>query len=713
MKKLSLAAIWAVLVAAIMALAVACSGSDAPAAFDPGNDGGKSTAAKDAGTKQNPPPRPIDETPDATPADDAPVPQVTSIAPTKAVLNAVGPTVSVSGALFVPRSKVLLDGVELATSYESDSELKATIPDDKLTAVAQLKISVRTAAPGGGTSSEVIFAVENPKPELTALNPLSVPTLSGTTTLTLTGKSFAPGAKVRFGDSDIPSTFKTDTSIEATIPSGLLTVSATKAVKVTNPLPGGGVSNELSFAVSNPNVNISSISPATTLINSSGFTITVKGSGFVSSTVIQFNGVAIPTTIAASDQLQGIVPATALTIAADIPITVLTPAGGGSPQSVSAEKTFTVNYPLPTVSSSNPSSVAAGSNATDVTITGTKFFPGPTPETPATRILINGTLASTTFVDATHLKTTLTQAQLAMAGTIEVKVSNPTTGGGGGVSSPLSGGIKVTNGTPKVNVLEPAAVESGAPDTVVVVRGTGFVTTTTAKSGATSLNVEYVDSATLKVTFPASLLSAAAGKTVPVILSNPPPGGGESAVTAASRLQILCNTAGVNAFIGDTSVTSTLQPNWATAPKLSRFVAGTSSCPTDVVGADKQPARYVVVQNNSTNEVLLQAWGDCEGQNGKGDGFIAVYRGTPPVQPTDDDARKVCVGKISEGDSLKSPDAFGSDKCPGLTKANGGATPGTLKLAACERAIVHIQAFKDDDPNTVPPVNLRVKGDTP
>src|SRR6185295_3491053 len=101
-------------------------------------DGGSSGKTQaDAGSKDHPPPRPIDDKPDATAPDDAPLPQVTSIAPDKGVLNAVGPTITVNGALFVPRSKIMLDGVELQTSYEDDTQLKATIPDTKMKAVAQ------------------------------------------------------------------------------------------------------------------------------------------------------------------------------------------------------------------------------------------------------------------------------------------------------------------------------------------------------------------------------------------------------------------------------------------------------------------------------------------------------------------------------------------------------------------------------------------------
>ena len=108
--------------------------------------------------------------------------------------------------------------------------------------------------------------------------------------------------------------------------------------------------------------------------------------------------------------------------------------------------------------------------------------------------------------------------------------------------------------------------------------------------------------------------------------------------------------------------------------------------------------------NETTSDVVLTAWGECQG--GKGDGFLAFYKGT--TEPADDTARKACSTSVSEGGALPSPDANGSATCPGLTKGKGGLT-----LKACERALIQLQAFKIEDPNTPGPVNLEVKGEAP
>lgn len=704
LKKLSLVAVW-VAVTACLGLA-ACSGTDAPAAFDPSStnddkDAGKGGNNKGDSAKDNPPPRPIDSKPDPVTPDDAPVPQITSISPEKGVLNDVGPTITVNGALFVARSKVLVDGVDIPTSFVSDTELNATIPDDKLKAVAQLKVSVTTSAPGGGTSNEAVFAVENPKPELTGMSPLSVATGAGNTLITLTGKNFVPGSKVRFGNKDVGSTTKSDTKIEATIASTEFSKPGSFPVHVTNPFPGGGVTADLAFTVSNPAVNITSISPPSTTINASSATITVKGSGFVETTVVKINGVAVSTTREASDSLRATVPGSELTVFGGIPVAVETP-GVGPSNALS----FYVVYPAPTISFSgvDPSSVSAGDVPPDVKITGNLFFP-------TSKITFDGVPTATEFIDAKHLQAKLTAAQIAKSGTIDVKVVNPTLdeGGGGGPSTETRS-ITVKNGTPQINAFDPAAVSavpSGGPVTKVTIRGARFVEGTTAKATVDTdppvtetVDLEYKSGSELVASVPASLLGSR-GKGVSFQLKNPSPGGTSS---GGPKLQVLCDSTGVNVHLNATT-TDTLVPDY-NANKISRWAATGGTCPQETVPEVEQPVNYVVVQNSTLEPLLVTAWGVCEA--GKGDGFLAFYN--KDKAPQSEAERKACYGSVSEGGSLKSPEANGADRCPGLTKENGGAT---LKLAACERAVIQLQSFSKEDPNNPPPKQLKVKGERP
>jgi len=79
----------------------------------------------------------------------------------------------------------------------------------------------------------------------------------------------------------------------------------------------------------NPTPVLDSISPGTVNQGSSAFTITANGTGFLSSSVIEWNGTALTTTYANSQQLTATVPAADLANAGTAQVSVFSPAPGG------------------------------------------------------------------------------------------------------------------------------------------------------------------------------------------------------------------------------------------------------------------------------------------------------------------------------------------------------------------------------------------------
>lgn len=75
----------------------------------------------------------------------------------------------------------------------------------------------------------------------------------------------------------------------------------------------------------------------------------VDGTNFAANAVINFNGVAMATTVVSSTKLETTIPATAVMNAGAVPVTVTNPAvaggryGGGTTAATSAPVTFTVN----------------------------------------------------------------------------------------------------------------------------------------------------------------------------------------------------------------------------------------------------------------------------------------------------------------------------------------------------------------------------------
>jgi hypothetical protein len=653
----------------LLLIVVACAGS-----------GSSDSAPQPTSSQQGnlPPPTPV--SPPQTPPpeknpDEALPPVVKSVAPSKATVGSVGPTVIVSGDNFVERSVVQLDGAPLATTFVSATELRATIPTSQLTAVGTLRISVGTAPPGGGASQEVTFTVENPAPTLLSLNPMSVLESAPDTTLHVSGSGFVAGAQVVFGATTLTTTVASDTALDATIPAALLTTSGSVNVKVSNPSPGGGDSTTIAFTIANPNASIQSVTPGSAFVGDPPTAIVVMGSGFVAASQILFNGTALATTLAAPGELHATVPAASFVAPGDFPVAVSNPPPGGG---VTAPYTFHVLYPAPSATSLSPSSTNAGAGATDVTVTGTNFFA-------ASQITFDGAVSATTYIDGSHLKATLTAAQLASGGTIAVRVVTPAPGGGSSAALPFS----VNNPAPTITSLSPASVTAGSPDRTITITGTGFIPTSAVKSNGVAVTTTYTNSTTVNATVPSAQLLFPG--SVAITVTNPGPGGGTS---APKNLGINCDSSGVDVLLSSIGSTTTLSTNFAAAPTLHVFTSplpSSGSCAATSLDTVLQPARYWVVQNTSGAPLTLAAWAVCTSDaTHNDDGFITFYR--RPTAPASDTERLACTGGISEGvggSDWGSPEDGGSQFCPGLTKANGGG----ITLAACEKAVVHVQSW--------------------
>ena len=630
----------------------------------------------------------------------AEVPELTSVSPQSAKVGSVGPSIIVTGKKFVARTVVQLDGAVLATTYISPTELRATIPTGKLTAVGQLRISVGTAPPGGGASQSLLFDVVNPAPILTAISnpsPPSAPLGSPDTKITVTGADFAAGAKVSFDNLELVTTFKADSTLDAMVPAAKLTKAGTYNVVVKNPAPGGGTSTPIVFTVTNPTVMLTSVSPNNAEINSPATTITLGGTGFLPASSVSFNGVKLGTvTFVSGTQLTAQVPASSLVTVGDFPVVVTNPAPGGG---VSMPQLFQVRYPAPSIATLTPQNAITGAAPTVVTVTGTGFFP-------VSQITFNNAASATTYVSSTQLRATLTAPQLAVAGSIAVRVVNPMPGGG--TSAPVS--FDVNNPTPTIATVVPAkAIYVGSSDTVITINGSGFLPASQARANASNLLTTYVSATQLTATVPGTAFSSPG--TVAITVVNAAPGGGTSNTV---NLSIGCDPTGVEVALAALNAPVTLATNFkvAATPKQSRF-ANAGACPMSVDTATSQPYRAVVVQNTSSAAATLASWAVCTlVRDGGGnavsgsDALLTMYRGGKI--PATNFEREVCTPVVSEGyngaGAYDSPEANECGWCPGLTKANGGG----ISLGICEKAVVFMQPYDAASAVLTPPLTMKV-----
>jgi hypothetical protein len=672
-----------------------CASSGTP--DDPGDASTSPDAGLDTG---KPTPKPDASDGGVVDPDLAEAPELTAVSPQSAKVGGVGPSIIVTGKKFVARTVVQLDGAVLATTYISPTELRATIPTGKLLATGQLRISVGTAPPGGGASQSLLFDVVNPTPILTAISNPSPPSVllgSPDTPITVTGADFAAGAKVSFDGVELTTTFKADSTLDAVVPAAKLVKSGTYNVVVKNPAPGGGVSSPIVFTVTNPTVMLTSISPNNAEINSAATSITLGGTGFLPVSSVSFNGVKLATVnYVSATQLTAVVPPTSLSTVGDFPVVVTNPAPGGG---VSMPQLFQVRYPAPSIASLTPQTAITGAAPTMVTVTGSGFFP-------VSQITFNNAASATTYVSSTQLRATLTAAQLAVAGSIAVRVVNPMPGGG--TSLPVN--FDVNNPTPSIATVVPSKpIYVGSSDTVITINGAGFLPASQARANGSNLLTTFVSGSQLTATVPGTAFSSPG--TVAINVFNAAPGGGTSNTV---NLTVGCDPTGVEVALSTLNAPVTLQTNFkvATSPKQSRF-ANAGACPMSVDTLTSQPYRAVVVQNTSGAAATVASWAVCTlVRDGLGnpvsgsDALLTFYRGAKI--PATNFEREVCSPVVSEGyngaGAYDSPEANESGWCPGLTKGNGGG----LSLGVCEKAVVFMQPYDAASTVLTPPLTMKV-----
>src|SRR6202043_3210925 len=213
-------------------------------------------------------------------------------------------------------------------------------------------------------------------PTLSSIAP-TIATVGGAAfTLTLTGTGFVAGATVNFGSNPaITPSSVTSTQIVATVPAADIATAGTVNVTVTNPA-AGGTSNAQTFTINNPAPTETSISPTTATAGGAAFTLTVNGTGFVSTSVVKFNGAAKTTTFVNATQLTAAITAADIATAGTATVTVTNPAPGGG---TSGSLSFTINAAsAPKLTLIAPASVTAGGAALTLTVIGTGFVAGAT-----------------------------------------------------------------------------------------------------------------------------------------------------------------------------------------------------------------------------------------------------------------------------------------------------------------------------------------------
>jgi hypothetical protein len=274
-----------------------------------------------------------------------PPPAITGLLPTTVAAGGPSFALTVTGSNYVSTSVVRWNGADRATTYSSATQLTATILASDIATAGSAQVTVYTPTPGGGTSNAQTFTItapNNPVPTMSSVTPSTAIAGGADFTVTVTGSNFVTTSVVRWNGVDRATTYSSPTQLTATILASDIAAVGSAQVTVYTPTPGGGTSNAQTFTITAPNNPVpetSSVTPSTAIAGGAGFTVTVTGSGFVSSSVVRWNGADRATTYGSATQLTATILASDIATAGSAQVTVYTPAPGGG---TSNAQTFTI-----------------------------------------------------------------------------------------------------------------------------------------------------------------------------------------------------------------------------------------------------------------------------------------------------------------------------------------------------------------------------------
>jgi hypothetical protein len=361
---------------------------------------------------------------DSTGASDNPTPGITTLAPAEIEQGVAGQSLAISGSDFVSSSVVRVNGADRPTTFVSRSELRGSLSAADVVSPGTLQIVVVNPPPGGGTSNVALLVVRaraNPVPAITRFVPPFLTTGSSGDTVTIEGTGFVQQSSVVVGFAARSGvTYVSPTQIRVAFADSEVSASGTLSLRVFNPPPGGGASNEVPLEIRAPAPTLTALGESQTTAGQGQYTLSVIGTGFVRNSVVRFNEAPRPTTFVNATTLRATLGEGDLRAAGTFNISVATPPPGGGTSNVLALQL--VNG-VPTITLLPSQGAHAGRPGFSLLVHGTGFVQG-------SAVHWNGTARSTQYVSSSRLLAEISAADVASPGTAEITVVTPAPGGG-------------------------------------------------------------------------------------------------------------------------------------------------------------------------------------------------------------------------------------------------------------------------------------------
>ncbi|HXJ17323.1 MAG TPA: hypothetical protein VNM68_09025 [Candidatus Polarisedimenticolia bacterium] len=281
-----------------------------------------------------------------------PTPIIQQIFPSSITAGSDGFTLFISGTGFVSSSKgvsfAYWNGSARSTNFDATTgQLAVSILKSDVANPGIAQVNVINPEPGGGPASSALSFKIQPlqvgAPAISSFDPATATAGGQAFTLTVNGSNFAVGDFVTWDGGQRITTFVDTTQLTAAIDPVNIAKPGFPSISVGTPNPVIA-SRSLAYSVTGPNnpmPSATSLTPSSATAGAADLEVLVKGSGFVSGSVVEWDSVALATAFRSSSQLVALIPAANLAASGSASITVTSPAPGGGTST--SPLTFTVN----------------------------------------------------------------------------------------------------------------------------------------------------------------------------------------------------------------------------------------------------------------------------------------------------------------------------------------------------------------------------------
>jgi hypothetical protein len=248
-------------------------------------------------------------------------PQVLAINPTTVPAGLPSLILDVTGANFDAGAVVKFAGLPFATHELSSTRLQITLSAAQLQDPGNRDVQVQNGT--GVVSNIVPFVLSNTTPQVASFQTIQTGSDVQSVTLQVFGTNFLHSSVVSFNGAPLATAKMSDNELDATLPASDFAAAGVYQITVENPLATAHVSNSLPFEIKSEPLTLSGLDSYGATAGSSGYPLSVYGTGFTPLSVARWSGNARPTRWVNAHRLDVYIASADVASFGTAPITVL------------------------------------------------------------------------------------------------------------------------------------------------------------------------------------------------------------------------------------------------------------------------------------------------------------------------------------------------------------------------------------------------------